>query len=346
MSVFPFRFKYWWVAFCLAGGLWPAVAKEFQPAANPQCSPAAKRVLKFIQERSSSPAARMVSGQFTHFGDEVTLQPLERITVRTGCCPAILGVDYADWHTGAILPGQPNAAALAHWRHGGLVSINVHFFNPLRTNTALSGLRDRVVNIAPLLDTNSPAHAVWLRELDDIAAGLQQLQAGGVVVLWRPFHEMNGSWFWWGRQKPEVFVQVWRQMFDYFTRTKKLDNLLWVYAPNHGGRTAEYYPGDGYVDVVGVDAYTDFVDPQHIQGTPDLLALPKPFAFTEFGPHGPVHPPGNFDYLRFLDGVKKYFPDTAYFMAWSVNWGLGTNVNVAPMLHDPWMVNRAELPKF
>jgi len=100
------------------------------------------------------------------------------------------------------------------------------------------------------------------------------------------------------------------------------------------------------VDLVGVDAYTDFVDTNHIRGTAELLHLPKPFAFSEFGPHGPVHPPGNYNYLRFLDGVKKDFPAAIFFQAWSVKWGLTTNQNVTPMLNDYWLVNRADLPAF
>lgn len=112
--------------------------------------------------------------------------------------------------------------------------------------------------LAPLADARhffrpAPTRAVdGVRELDDIAAGLQQLRDAGVVVLWRPFHEMNGGWFWWGAKKPDVFMQLWRQMFDYFTVQKKLNNLLWVYAANTGGRTTAFYPGDGYVDLVGV----------------------------------------------------------------------------------------------
>ena len=325
------------------------VASPNQPPANPNASPAARAVLKYIQGLQDRPERRLLSGQFTDFGTNAsvnTKKVFERILLRTGSTPAILGVDYADWHNGSIAAAEPNTAALDQWQHGGLVTINAHFFNPLRTNLNLSGLRDKGVDIAPLLDPASPAHAIWLRELDDVAAGLQQLRDAGVVVLWRPFHEMNGGWFWWGAKKPEVFIPLWRQMFDYFTVEKKLDNLLWVYAANHGGRTADYYPGDGYVDLVGVDAYTDFVDTEHIHGTAELLRLPKPFGFAEFGPHGPVHPPGNYNYLRFLDGVKKDFPQAVYFQAWSVGWGLTTNENVNPLLHDPWIVNRAALPKF
>lgn len=324
-----------------------ALADGHQPPANTNASPAAQAVLKYIQSLQGRGEKRLLSGQFTDFGTNAhssTERVFGQIQQRTGCTPAILGVDYADWHDGSIAGAEPNAAALEQWRHGGLVTITAHFFNPLRTNAPVGGLRDKGVDIAPLLDPASPAHAVWLRELDDVAAGLQQLRAAGVVVLWRPFHEMNGGWFWWGAKKPDAFIALWRQMFDYFTTQKKLDNLLWVYAVNTGGRTVEYYPGDGYVDLVGVDAYTDSVDTNHIHGTAALLNLPKPFGFAEFGPHGPFHPPGNYNYLRFMDGVEQNFPQAVFFQAWSVNWGLTTNQNVTALLHHPWVVNRADLP--
>ena len=337
------------VAFLILAFAVNVLADGHQPPANTNASPAARGVLKYIQDLQGRSEKHLLSGQFTDFGMNAninTKKVFDQIKQRTGRTPAILGVDYADWHNGSIAAAEPNAAALEQWKHGGLVTISAHFFNPLRTNSAVSGLRDKGVDITALLDPASPAHAIWLRELDDIAAGLQQLRAAGVVVLWRPFHEMNGGWFWWGAKKPATFIALWRQMFDYFTVQKKLDNLLWIYSANIGGRTADYYPGDGYVDLVGVDAYTDFVDTQHISGTAELLRLPKPFGFSEFGPHGPFHPPGDYNYLRFIDGVKKNFPQAVYFQVWSVGWGFTTNQNVNALLHQPQVVNRADLPDF
>jgi mannan endo-1,4-beta-mannosidase len=184
-----------------------------------------------------------------------------------------------------------------------------------------------------------------MHELDRIADGLQQLQTNGVVVLWRPFHEMNGDWFWWDGKDPETFIKLWHQMFDYFTKTKGLNNLLWVYSPNHGTNTVVYYPGDRYVDLAGLDAYTDFVDTKHILGYAEVARLPKPFGFTEFGPHSPSNPPGDYDYLRFLDGVQKNFPRTVFFMSWNAKWSLAQNTNVTEMLNNPLIVNREDLPK-
>ena len=262
-----------------------------------------------------------MSGQFSNFGRGANLMLAAQIYNQSGHWPAILGVDYADFRRG-ITYQAPNVAAIAYWKQGGLVTVSTHLYDPVRTNGA-GGLRDTDVDLNTLLDTNTAVHARWMHELDLIADGLQQLQTNGVVVLWRPFHEMNGNWFWWDGKDPDTFKKVWQQMFDYFTQVRGLNNLLWVYAPNHGSNTAAYYPGDRYVDIVGLDAYTDDVDTNHIFGYPEVAALPKPFGFTEFGPHGSADPPGDFDYLRFLNGVKTDFPRTVFFMSWNANWSLG-----------------------
>jgi len=60
---------------------------------------------------------------------------------------------------------------------------------------------------------------------------------------------MNGDWFWWNGKDPATFIKLWRQMFGYLTKTKGLNNLLWVYAPSGGDKTAAYYLGDRYVDM-------------------------------------------------------------------------------------------------
>jgi mannan endo-1,4-beta-mannosidase len=313
-----------------------------QPAANSNASAKTKAVLTYFQSLETRPDKRLLSGQFSSFGNGANLRLVTQIHDQTGHWPAMLGVDYADFRRG-ITYDAPNKAALEYWRQGGLVTISTHLYNTARTNEA-GGLRDPDVDLNTLLDPTTETHARWLRELDKIADGLQQLQTNGVVVLWRPFHEINGEWFWWDGKDPETFKKLWRQMFDYFTRTKKLDTLLWVYAPNHRTNTVVYYPGDRYVDLVGLDAYTDFVDTNHILGYAEVARLPKPFGFTEFGPHGASNPPGDYDYLRFLEGVRKNFPRTVFFMSWNARWSLAQNTNVTEMLNDPWIVNREDLP--
>lgn len=285
----------------------------------------------------------MLSGQFTDFGNGANLGIMQAIQEKTGHWPALLGVDYADFPRGSVTTKKPNEVVIAYWKQGGLVTVGVHLYNP--ANPKGGGLRDKGVDLDNLLKEGTETHTRWVQQLDLLAAGLQELKEAGVVVLWRPFHEMNGGWFWWGAQDPGAFIRVWRHMFDYFTKIKKLDNLLWVYGPNHGQKTGAYYPGEGYVDLVGLDAYTDFIDPDHIKGYEEVAQLGKPFGFTEYGPHGSRNPPGDYDYLRFITGIKQHFPQTVFFMSWNAKWSLARNNNTKELLEHPWIVNREDLPK-
>lgn len=310
--------------------------------ANPNANAKARAILSYFQSLASARTNRILSGQFTDAGPRASLKLLENIQSQTGHWPALMGADYANYGRGSLTSKEPNQAAIDYWKQGGLVTISAHLYNPANTNGG--GLRDKGVDLNTLLDPNSDTHKRWMNELDTIATGLQQLKDAGVVVLWRPFHEMNGGWFWWGDKDPETFKKVWQHMFHYFTTTKKLDNLLWVYSPNHGKNTAAYYAGDNYVDLVGLDAYTDFVDKQHIHGYDEVAELPKPFGFTEYGPHGSEKPPGDYDYRRFIAGVEKDFPKTCFFMCWNWKWSLAMNNNTKELLDNPAIANRENIP--
>jgi mannan endo-1,4-beta-mannosidase len=330
---------------CLMALIWfsAGVAVPGQETANPNANARARALLKYFHSLEGRAEKGLVSGQFLNFGNGANLRLMEEVHERTGRWPAMIGVDYADFPTGGLTHRAPNQASIEYAKLGGIVHVSAHLYNPANTNRG--GLRDKGVDFASLLDTNSPTHARWMKQLDELVAGLQELEDAGLVVLWRPFHEMNGGWFWWGAHEPEVFIRVWRHMFDYFTTHKKLDNLLWVYGPNHGENTAAYYPGDRYADLIGLDAYTDLVDTNHIKGYAEITRIKKPFGFTEYGPHGPQNPPGDYDYLRFLEGIRKDFPRTVFFMSWNARWSLARNVNTRELLSHPLVVNREDLPK-
>jgi mannan endo-1,4-beta-mannosidase len=309
--------------------------------ANRNANEKARVLLNYVEGLGARKEKRLLSGQFVDFGEGASLRLPGEIQAATGKCPALLGVDYADFPKGSVTTSNCNRAVMEYWKQGGLVTVGVHLYNP--ANPKGGGLRDKGVDLTTLL-SEGDTHDRWMRQLDLLAAGLQELKDAGVVVLWRPFHEMNGGWFWWGAQPPDQFIRVWQHMFDYFTNTKKLDNLLWVYGPNHGQKTAAYYAGDRYVDIVGLDAYTDFIDPEHIRGYPEVAALPKPFGFTEFGPHGSQNPPGDYDYPRFIKGIESHFAKAVFFMSWNGKWSLARNNNVKELLAHPWIVNRDDLP--
>jgi uncharacterized protein (DUF1684 family) len=312
------------------------------PPADPQLNVRGRAILGWFQGLQASPELKLVSGQFCNFGPAAKLEDAEKIFRATGRWPALISVDYTDFNRQWLDTHTTNRLLLDYWRAGGLVGASVHLNNPAKAGGG--GLRDMGLSLADLLVSGTPVHARWMRQLDDLATGLQELQAAGVVVLWRPFHEMNGGWFWWGAQEPAIFIKAWRQMFDYFTQTKGLHNLIWVYSPNYGQRSADYYAGDAYVDLVGLDAYTDNVDQTHITGYPEVSAFHKPFGFTEYGPHGAADPPGDYDFRRFLAGLAGNFPQTRFFLSWDGKWNPAENRFAREFYTDPRVITRADLP--
>lgn len=314
--------------------------------ADPHLNARGRAILAWFQELQARAEVKLVSGQFCGWSGACTIETLAKIERATGQWPAVIGLDYCGWKDGeaVIQPEAPNELAKAYWRDGGLVTISWHAPNPANPK-GYGGLNDKDVNLRDLLKPG-PTHDRWMQSLDRVAAGLDALQQQGVVVLWRPLHEMNGGWFWWGAKPGADFIAVWRQMFDYFTQEKKLHNLIWDFGPNHGQQpVANYYPGDTYVDLTGLDAYTDHIDPRHIDGFPAIVALGKPTGFTEFGPHGPQNPPGDYDYRRFVDGVAKNFPQARRFMSWDQKWNPAENRFAKEFYNDPRIIARAALPR-
>ena len=104
--------------------------------------------------------------------------------------------------------------------------------------------------------TNATVEGTWenkvfTEDLKNAAAYLKLLRDADIPVLWRPFHEAAGGWFWWGKDAAS-FKSLWIAMFNYF-KAEGLDNLIWVWTTE--GNDADWYPGDQYVDIVGRDVY-------------------------------------------------------------------------------------------
>jgi mannan endo-1,4-beta-mannosidase len=111
-----------------------------------------------------------------------------------------------------------------------------------------------------LRDPKSANYQLLLRDIDVIARELKKFQAAGIPVLWRPLHEADGGWFWWGAKGPRPFKTLWRLMYDRLTNHHQLHNLIWVYTGTPS--KMNWYPGDDVVDVFGIDSYpSDRNDP-------------------------------------------------------------------------------------
>jgi mannan endo-1,4-beta-mannosidase len=145
-------------------------------------------------------------------------------------------------------------------------------------------------------------HERLREQLDVLADMLKGLKTGGlfkhrIPVIFRPWHEHTGSWFWWGAHgcSPQEYVALYRFTVDYLRKEKKVHNVLYAYSPDVFRDREHYmdrYPGDDYVDVLGLDYYyrpdnieriqTDL--PQKLAIVGDLAAeRGKVAAFTETG---------------------------------------------------------------
>ncbi|SBT68564.1 mannan endo-1,4-beta-mannosidase [Micromonospora sediminicola] len=322
----------------------PADAHTVSPV-NANASTATRDVLNWLAHLPNRSSNRIASGFFGGYSNSgFSLNQTEELRAATGQYPAILSCDYGSgWATNsditALVDHSCNGALKSWWTSGGLVTISVHLPSPANANGG--GLNTPMGNFADLLNPSTAAGARWRQLQDKMAAGLQDLENAGVPVLFRPFHEVNGDWFWWGNRDPNTFKQVWQQMYTYLTGTKGLDNLLWVYSADfsRGNRTA-YYPGASYTDVVGMDAYDDNPQVSGIQSAyAELVGLGKPFAFAEIGPDSQ----GSFDYGRWVTAFQQSYPKTSYFLAWNDGWGPARNSGASTLFNNSWIANRGEV---
>lgn len=291
---------------------------------------------------------RVVSGFFGGYsGGTFDLVQTDRLKDRSGQYPCLLACDYGNWVTSANteVDSSCNSTLKDWWRNGGLVSVGIHMPSPTGGDfgTTLSDFGD-------LTNGGTAVGRSWQDTLKKIGDGLSDLGNAGVVVLWRPFHEMNGDWFWWAGQEARTFRDAWNHMYDYLVHTRGLDNLIWVYAPDssRNGNLTDYYPGADKVDLVGLDCYTD--NPSGGDGTivrnldaqyEQMLSLGKPFAFTEAGPRDQAG--GSFDWQLWIDAIQQRYAKTTYFLAWNDGLGPPQNRNPAGLMNHPWVINRGQL---
>jgi mannan endo-1,4-beta-mannosidase len=118
-------------------------------------------------------------------------------------------------------------------------------------------------SIRALFEAGAVPRPAWelVLEIDYMAEHLKRLRDAGAPVLWRPLHQAGTRWFWWGDCEPESFKWLWRLMFERFSVYHELNNLIWVWS----GQSADYYPGDEFVDIIG----------ECIYNTDDTSGLPQ-----------------------------------------------------------------------
>lgn len=299
---------------------------------TPEASEEARALLEQLYEISGT---KILTGQHN--------QPIhgsswsEEVYKLTGNYPAVWGQDFGfsppDTLDGINLRQRHVDQAIAWSRRGAKITFTWHCVCPTDDEPVefQGGIIKNISEAewAEILSPGSRLHERWKSQVDVIAFFLKQLQAARVPVLWRPYHEMNGPWFWWGGN-PEGLKQLWRMLFQRLTGFHGLDNLIWVWSPNsaygNAAPFAPFFPGHDVVDVLAVDTYDNHYEQEHYD---NLLALAgdKPIALGECGE------------LPSPETLEAQ-PRWTWFLAWA---GMVTDKNLLEFIHrvytGPWAIN-------
>lgn len=179
--------------------------------------------------------------------------------------PAVYGWDIARIELDSInnIDGVPFAKMRKYiqegYKRGGVITLSWHFDNPLSGGSAWDTTKNAVAAILP----GGEKHELFKSWLDKAANFMYTLKGNNgeqIPILFRPFHELTGNWFWWGKNtcNPEELIKAWQFTVNYLRNEKKLHNLIYVYNTNdfaNGKEFLERYPGDDMVDIVSFDMY-------------------------------------------------------------------------------------------
>ncbi len=289
---------------------------------NPKTNEITQKVYNYICDNFG---INMISAQQEAFWRDSAEHEIDYIYEVTGKYPAMRGLDYIHSDFKRV-----NKRSIDWWNRGGLVTICWH--------TGINGYgykecKEDVPDFDKLLDESTPEHRSMIENWDKAAKALCELQEAGVPVLWRPFHEFDGDWFWWSKGGSEVFIKLWRMMYDRFTNQFGLNNLIWVLGYDIGVKDG-WYPGYEYCDILGADVYNSTTC-AYSWPRLEKLCNTKPLAFHECG-----HLPKFEDFER--DGCVW-----SWFMIWHTRFLFENDKeNLKYMYNHPRVITLDRLPKF
>ena len=232
------------------------------PPVNPNATPEAEKLLSRLYK--SVEEGKIISG--LHHNQLMMpnyVYDLERIKEASSKTPMIWGGDLA-WDARQVVE-----IATREYNKGRIVTLMWHVNRPFDRTARVDFKHQTQGEFTQsqwdeLVTEGSEMHGMWLEQVDSISNYLKILKDRNIPVLWRPYHEMNGEWFWWGDRRGENgFKKLWRMLYERMVDYHHLDNLIWVWnanaprvIPNDTAMAYDlYYPGHQYVDVLATDVY-------------------------------------------------------------------------------------------
>lgn len=278
----------------------------------------------------------IISAQQESTWMESTEYEMDYILDATGKLPAMRGLDFMNDDFDGVVE-----RALNWWSKGGLVTICWH------CGSAFTGDYDdckenEITDWEAVLTEGTAENQAFVNHMDNAGKALKQLQEQGVTVLWRPFHEFDGAWFWWGKGGADNFKKLWIMMYNHFTYDLELNNLIWVLGYSHNGndykgKPDKWYPGDAYCDIVGADSYEvdeNGAEKRLYKIVSKITEGRKPLIFHECG---------------LIPSVEQFSKvQWCAFMTWHTEWLTDTNTkkHLYEIYNSEYVITLDELPDF
>ena len=303
-------------------------AQDVEPV-NKNISQEARQLLDFLY---SIEGKYILSGQH-NYPNEMN-RSSDTIKVYTGKLPAVWG---SSFRGGSDLNPVLTRESIKKYEDGYIITLMYH--QPRPYADSLGSFRNDISDQEwdQLLTPGTEINQTWVNDIDEIAAELKVLQDHDVPIIWRPYHEMNGGWFWWGQQPGEEgYNRLWRMIYDRFTNHHQLNNLIWVWnanAPLQRKVPMDYhlfYPGNDVVDILAVDIYGG----NYLQEYHDKLVELADGKIIAMGEIGNAPDP------EILDQQ----PQLTWFMMWSrFPWTKNTPAEIKDLYQHPRVVSKDEM---
>lgn len=317
--------------------------KLYTPS-NPNAQECVKNVMKYLSDITYD---KIVTGQHTQ---TMALEELHRIEEVTGKRPALLGfellsyspnINYLDTDEECMTEVEENFGTLKRaWEWAekkGLITFTWHWFSPLYGRSKSFFAENTEFDASKAVVEGTPENKALLADMDMMAGLLRPFCDKGIPVLWRPFHEGDGNWFWWGVKGPDTVKKLYRIMYDRYTNLHGLNNLIWVWnAP-----VPECYPGDDVVDIISRDMYPEpHMHTSQSEKYHELLKITKQPKITLIGEIGT---------LPDVDAIHEEKVGWASFMTWSRIFCLTEEFNsyeyLKTLYESPYAVTLERLPE-
>lgn len=304
---------------------------------NPNIS---KKAADLLQELYDTAGHKIITGQHTQTNP---MEEISYIKELTGREPKLRGfemlayspnINYEDAGRECMTEVEENKHTMKtaiSWakKTDGIVTLTFHWFSPIGGRDKSFYAEHTDFDARRILQENTKERAAFFHDMDAIADVLKEFEREDIPILWRPFHEADGTWFWWGAHGPAVAAELYKLMYTHFTEIHKINNLLWVW----NACSPDAYPGDQYVDVISIDVYleeyraTDYAEQyrQLVSGT----SRQKVAALAEVG------------YLPDIRLLEKSRIPWAYFMTWSKEFILGEQYNTKERVKEMYQSDYA-----